>query len=110
MSRFSLPKKRSRFIRGNRPRSQTSLPPPDAEMTVSDFYNRIFTPWLESQVATGQKSYATLVSYRRYWKSYVADHFNGTKTLRNYEPYQGLQFLQNLRKDDDTPLGQNTMK
>src|SRR5437867_1538103 len=79
-------------------------------MTVTAFYTRIFTPWLESQVQTGQKSHATLMSYRRYWNSYLAEHFNGTKTLRNYQPYMGTQFLQNLRKDDGMPLGENTMK
>jgi len=62
---------------------------PNTEMTVTEFYTRIFTPWLESQVQTGQKSHATLVSYRRYWNSYLAEHFNGTKTLRNCQPYMG---------------------
>lgn len=84
--------------------------PPVADMTVTEFYERKFIPWLESLVATGQKSNATLVSYRRYWDTYLADHFNHSKTFRNYQPYVGQQFLDSLRKDDSTPLGSNTIR
>jgi integrase len=83
---------------------------PAADMTVTEFYEQKFLPWLESLVATGQKSHATLVSYRQYWDSYLADHFNGTKTFKNYQPYVGQQFLDSLRKDDGTPLGSNTVR
>jgi len=83
---------------------------PAAEMTVTHFYERKFLPWLEKRVATGQTSHATFVSYQRYWNTYLADHFNGTKTFKNYQPYVGQQFLDSLRKDDGTPLGINTLK
>src|ERR1039458_8808798 len=84
---------------------------PSADMTVTTFFLTVFVPWLEGLVKTNQKSHATLVSYKRYWKTYLADHFNGTKTFKNYEPYIGAQFLQNLRRpEDDTPYGLNTIK
>jgi integrase len=84
---------------------------PSGEMTVTAFYETIFLPWLEGLVKTGQKSHTTLVSYKRYWDTYLADHFNGTKTFKNYEPYIGAQFLQNLgRPDDDRPYGLNTIR
>jgi integrase len=80
------------------------------DITVTEFYTTKFLPWLESLVATGQKSHATLVTYKRYWDTYLAEHFNGTKTFRNYQPYVGQQFLDSLRKDDYTPLGANTLR
>ena len=84
---------------------------PSADMTVTEFYETVFLPWLEGLVKTGQKSHATLVSYKRYWDCYLAEHFNGTKTFKNYEPYIGAQFLQNLRRpNDDSPYGLNTIK
>jgi integrase len=84
---------------------------PSGEMTVTAFYTTVFLPWLEDCVKTGQKSHTTLVSYKRYWDTYLSDHFNGTKTFKNYEPYIGAQFLQNLRRDDDDrPYGLNTIK
>ncbi|MFZ0955250.1 MAG: tyrosine-type recombinase/integrase [Candidatus Sulfotelmatobacter sp.] len=84
---------------------------PSEDMTVTAFYETEFLPWLEELVKTGQKSHATLVSYKRYWETYLADHFNGTKTFKNYEPYIGAQFLQNLRRpDDDRPYGLNTIR
>ncbi len=83
---------------------------PTADITVTEFYERKFLPWLESLVATGQKSHATLVSYKQYWDSYLCDHFNGTKTFRNYQPYLGQDFLESLRKEDGTPLGSNTLR
>ena len=60
---------------------------PSGDMTVTSFYETVFLPWLEELVKTGQKSHSTLVSYKRYWDTYLADHFNGTKTFKNYEPY-----------------------
>jgi integrase len=83
---------------------------PTADITITEFYERKFLPWLESLVVTGQKSHATLVSYRQYWDTYLADHFNGTKTFKNYQPYLGQQFLDSLRKEDGTPLGSNTLR
>jgi len=84
---------------------------PSGEMTVTSFYETVFLPWLEELVKTGQKSHTTLVSYKRYWDTYLADHLNGTKTFKNYEPNIGAQFLQNLRRaDDDRPFGLNTIR
>src|ERR1035437_1128605 len=83
---------------------------PNADITVSEFYTSVYLPWLETHVKTGQKAYATLVSIKRYWKAYLADHFNGTKTFKNYQPYLGSQFLQDLRRDDGKPYGESTIR
>ncbi|MGA8538211.1 MAG: tyrosine-type recombinase/integrase [Terriglobales bacterium] len=83
---------------------------PNGEMTVTSYFATKYLPWLEEMVKTGGKSHSTLVSVKRYWHTYLADEFNGTKTFKNYEPYLGVQFLQNLRKDDGQPYGENTIK
>ena len=90
---------------------RVELAAPSGDLTVTTFYETVFLPWLEELVKTGQKSHTTLISYKRYWDTYLADHFNGTKTFKNYEPYIGAQFLQNLRRpDDDRLYGLNTIR
>lgn len=73
-------------------KSETATPgpaSPSGDMTVTSFYETVFLPWLEELVTTDQKSHTTLVSYKRYSDTYLAGHFNGTKTFKNYEPYIG---------------------
>jgi integrase len=82
---------------------------PDAGTTVATFYETVFLPWLESLVSTGTKSHATVVTYKRYWKTYLAEHL-GTKTLTGYRPSVGEQFLRSLRREDGKPLGETTVK
>jgi integrase len=79
------------------------------DMTVTDFYENVFLPWLEAMVKTRRKSHATLVTYERYWKTFLADHFSG-KTLKTYSPRIGAQFLQSLRREDGEPYGEATIK
>ena len=83
---------------------------PNPDITVSEFYTTVYLPWLETHVKTGQKAYATLVSIKRYWKAYLSEHFNGTKTFKNYQPYLGSQFLQDLRRENGEPYGESTIK
>ena len=63
--------------------------PPDGNMTVAEFYNTVFLPYVKAN-----KEVATSKSYERYWNAYLKDHFNGTKTLSSYAPYQGTNFLE----------------
>jgi integrase len=81
----------------------------DPSITVAEFYRKEFIPTLERLIAAGKKSHSTLTSCQRYWKTYLKDHFNSTKTLRGYTPSIGARFLQSLRKDDGTNFGENTI-
>ena len=63
--------------------------PPDGNMTVAEFYNTVFLPYVKAN-----KEVSTAKSYERYWNAYLKDHFNGTKTLSSYAPYQGTNFLE----------------
>jgi site-specific recombinase XerD len=63
--------------------------PPDGNMSVAEFYNTVFLPYTRAN-----KEAATSKSYERYWNAYLKDHFNGTKTLNSYAPYQGTNFLE----------------
>src|ERR1700746_2482218 len=86
------------------------LEPTAQEITVTQFYLTVFLPWLESIVKTRQKSHSTLVSYKRYWDKYLAPPFNGVKTLKGYSPSIGSKFLRELRKEDGSILGLNTLR
>ena len=63
--------------------------PPDGTLTVAEFYNTVFLPYVKAN-----KEVSTAKSYERYWNAYLKDHFNGTKTLSSYAPYQGTNFLE----------------
>ena len=67
--------------------------PPDGNMTVAEFYNTVFLPYVKAN-----KEVSTAKSYERYWGAYLKDHFNGTKTLSSYAPYQGTNFLETCAK------------
>jgi integrase len=63
--------------------------PPDGNLSVSEFYNTIFLPYVRAN-----KEVSTARSYERYWGAYLQEHFNGTKTLASYAPFQGTNFLE----------------
>jgi hypothetical protein len=63
--------------------------PPDGNMTVAEFFNTVFLPYIKQA-----KEASTVTTYERYWGAYLKDHFNGTKTLNSYAPYQGTNFLE----------------
>jgi integrase len=67
---------------------------PDADMTVAEFFYRIFLPQMTLELTP-----STIKSYRGYWDAYLKDHFNGTKTLRGYEAYTATNFLETLAKE-----------
>jgi integrase len=67
--------------------------PPDGNMTVAEFFNTVFLPYIQSA-----KENSTVKTYERYWGAYLKDHFNGTKTLNSYAPYQGTNFLEQCAK------------
>lgn len=59
--------------------------------TVADFFETVFLPQMQKELAP-----STLDSYQRYWDAYLKSHFNHTKTLSNYEPCTGTDFLESL--------------
>jgi len=67
---------------------------PDRDMTVSDFVEKVFMPWIEAE-----KEASTVKSYKGYWNAYLAPHFNHTKTLKGYEPYMGTNLLEKLASE-----------
>jgi integrase len=83
---------------------------PSADITVTEFYEKHYRPWLEEQVTAKRKTHSTLVSTTRYWSTYCADFFNGTKRFSTFEPYMGQQWLENLRKDDGSHYGEATLR
>jgi integrase len=82
---------------------------PSGDMLVSEFYTTKFLPALRTRVETKQVAAATLTTICSYWDTFLAGHFNGTKTLANYQSWMGRQFLDTLRKKDGSPYGENTV-
>lgn len=88
----------------------TPLIVPTSDIMVTAFFNDVFLPAKRELVKTGQYAAITLETYQRYWKMFLARFFNGTRTFKNFTAADGRHFLQNLRKDDGTPYGENTVK
>jgi len=64
---------------------------PDGDMTVSDFFNHIYLPHIRRE-----KEASTVRGYNQYWRCYLEDYFNGTKTLKGYEAWQATNLLEGL--------------
>src|SRR5437899_335953 len=67
---------------------------PCGDTPVSVFFETVFMPWVKSE-----KEASTIKSYQSYWNAYLKDHFNHSKTLRGYEPFQGTNLLEKLAKE-----------
>jgi integrase len=66
---------------------------PDGDMLVTEFFETKFLPWVKRH-----KAVSTAKTYTLYWNSYLKEHFNHTKTLKNYESYMGTRLLETLCK------------
>jgi integrase len=64
---------------------------PTADMTISDFFERVFLPQMEKELTP-----ATIETYKGYWNAYLKPHFNHTKTLKSYEAFTATNFLEKL--------------
>ena len=67
---------------------------PCGDTPVSVFFETVFMPWVKSE-----KEASTIKSYQSYWNAYLKDHFNHSKTLRGYEPFQGTNLLEKLSRE-----------
>jgi integrase len=61
------------------------------DMLVSKFFTDVFMPH-----ARQEKELSTVQTYERYWSAYLSEHFNGTKTLKTYQPHTATDFLESL--------------
>ena len=78
--------------------SQQSQRHPQQDMTVVAFWETRYLPYCEEIVTlTDQprRKPSTIRGYKQIWAQHLKAHF-GTGTLRDYEPYQGTEFLQSL--------------
>jgi integrase len=77
--------------------------PPSSDITISKFFTEIFLP------AKTKRAAITVTIYKRYWNQFLAKHFNSYLTFKNYQAWMGQQFLDNLKKEDGTCYGENTV-
>src|SRR5690348_6114154 len=92
--------------------SVTAAPPvkPNGEMTISTFFKDKFIPTKRGLRDSGKLDAITFETYQNYWDLFLAKHFNGTLTFKNYESWMGREWLKNLRKDDYSLYGENTVR
>jgi len=74
---------------------------PNGNLTVAEFFNTVYLPYLKQNRT--KNTYDDAVSY---WGSFLKSFFNGSKTLKNFQPYMGSQFLMKLA----TEYSYNTVK
>lgn len=71
---------------------------PESNMSVADFWEKVYLPYCEEIVAVTGKSRmkpSTVRGYKQIWNSHLKNHF-GKITLREYEPSTGRQLLRSL--------------
>jgi len=92
--------------------SVTAAPPvkPNGEMTISTFFKDKFIPTKRGLRDSGKLAAVTFETYQNYWDLFLSKHFNGTLTFKNYESWMGREWLKNLRKDDGSLYGENTVR
>jgi integrase len=67
---------------------------PNGNLTVAEFFNTVYLPYLKTNRT--KNTYDDAVAY---WSSFLKDFFNGSKTLKNFQPYMGSQFLMKLASE-----------
>lgn len=68
-------------------------------MRIADFWEQRYLPYCEEIVKlTGKprKKPSTVRGYKQIWRQHLSKHF-GNRTLREYEPEMGTQFLESLK-------------
>lgn len=92
------------------PRTHTAA---DPSVKISDFFNNVYMParrTLSESNPDDKMSPTTVTSNRVCWDTYLAKHFNGTKTFQNYTSSMAVNFLTYLRNKDGQPYGENTLR
>src|SRR5579863_7275244 len=83
---------------------------PNGDKTISAFFTETFIPAKRGLRDSGKLAAVTFETYQNYWDLFLSKHFNGTLTFRNYTAWKGQSWLENLRKDDGSLYGENTIR
>lgn len=83
---------------------------PNGDITIAEFFDKVFIPAKRGLKDSGKLAAVTFATYGHYWNLYLKAHFNGVQTFRNYSAWKGQTWLENLKKDDGTPYGENTVR
>ncbi|MBI3476678.1 MAG: hypothetical protein HY010_13175 [Acidobacteria bacterium] len=81
---------------------------PQQDMSISDFWEQRYLPYCEEIVqltSKARKKPSTVRGYKQIWNQHLKAHF-AKRTLQQYEPFMGTQFLQSLTSTQ----GKNTLK
>jgi integrase len=83
---------------------------PNGKMTIAKFFTDVFIPAKRGLRDSGKLANITFETYQNYWDLFLSKHFLPTLTFQNYFAWQGQAWLENLRKDDGSLYGENTVR
>ena len=83
---------------------------PNGKMTIAKFFTDVFIPAKRGLRDSGKLANITFETYQNYWTLFLSKHFLPTLTFQNYFAWQGQAWLENLRKDDGSLYGENTVR
>jgi integrase len=67
---------------------------PNSNLSVGEFVETVYLPFIKAN-----RTPATYDHSRTYWNRYLKDFFNGSKTLKSFQPYMGTALLTKLAKE-----------
>jgi integrase len=67
---------------------------PNSNLSVGEFVETVYLPFIKANKAPASYDHS-----RTYWNRYLKDFFNGSKTLKSFQPYMGTALLTKLAKE-----------
>jgi integrase len=83
---------------------------PNGDITIAEFFEKVFIPAKRGLKDSGKLAAITFETYQNYWDLFLKKHLNHQQTFRNYSAWKGQSWLENLRKDDGSLYGENTIR
>jgi integrase len=83
---------------------------PNGDITIAEFFEKVFIPAKRSLCDSGKLAAVTFETYQNYWDLFLKMHLNHQQTFRNYSAWKGQSWLENLKKEDGTLYGENTVR
>jgi integrase len=67
---------------------------PNSNLSVGEFVETVYLPFIKAN-----RTPSTYASNKSYWNRYLKDFFNGSKTLKSFQPYMGTALLTKLASE-----------
>src|SRR5579872_143316 len=95
---------------GSVPAARVEAIAPTNEMTVADFFEKVFLPGKRKLRDSANIAAITVHDYEKIWNKFLKAHFNGTQTFKNYATWKAISWLENLTKKNGKPYGEAVIR